>query len=423
MKIKLLLVAILLSIGLSSQTVKKVLFIGNSYTASNNLPQIIKNAALSVGDTLIFAAHTPGGARLLNHSSNSATINKIYSDNWDHVVIQAQSQEPSFGDSLVAADVFPHARILCDTIRANDSCTRPVFYMTWGRENGDALNCPFIPWVCTYEGMDSVLSKNYRYMADTNNALVSPVGAVWRYIRTNYPAVQLYAGDGSHPSQTGSYVAACTFYSILFRKDPTLITYNFSLSSTDAANIRQAAKLVVYDSLLNWNVGKYDPIADFNPNLGVVSQLGATVNFINMSVNGLSYTWNFGDGNSSTQKNPDHLYTSNGTYDVTMIVENCDGIDSITKQVILYISLNDQPDFKELKIFPNPATTYFSINDELNRRVQEVIIYGIRGKMMFSQIVGNDQRADITSLSNGTYLVNLKFESGEFAQKLLVISK
>jgi hypothetical protein len=25
--------------------------------------------------------------------------------------------------------------------------------MTWGRENGDAQNCEFVPWVCTYEGM------------------------------------------------------------------------------------------------------------------------------------------------------------------------------------------------------------------------------------------------------------------------------
>lgn len=216
------------------------------------MPKLVSDVALSVGDVLIFDAHTPGGSRLMNHSSDSVAIAKIYSNNWDHIAIQAQSQEPSWDSAKVANEVFPHAKVLSDTARANDSCTKPIFYMTWGRENGDANNCNFWPWVCTYERMDSVLNKNYRQMAEDNNGLVSPVGAVWNYLRSNYPTLQLFSTDGSHPSARGSYAAAVTFYCMIFKKDPTAISFDFNLPAADASIIRAAAKLVAFDSLVKW---------------------------------------------------------------------------------------------------------------------------------------------------------------------------
>ena len=45
-------------------TTYKALFIGNSYTAFNNLPNLVANLADSSGDSLIYTAHTPGGAQL-----------------------------------------------------------------------------------------------------------------------------------------------------------------------------------------------------------------------------------------------------------------------------------------------------------------------------------------------------------------------
>ena len=42
---------------------------------------------------------------------------------------------------------------LVAAIEENNECTYPVFYMTWGRQNGDDLNCPDFPFMCTYDGM------------------------------------------------------------------------------------------------------------------------------------------------------------------------------------------------------------------------------------------------------------------------------
>ena len=95
-----------------SQLTKDVLFVGNSYTYGNNLPDLIKQIALSFGDTLIHDSSTPGGANFNAHSTNAQTIAKINQQQWDYVVLQAQSQEPSFSPGQVASQTYPYAETL-----------------------------------------------------------------------------------------------------------------------------------------------------------------------------------------------------------------------------------------------------------------------------------------------------------------------
>jgi hypothetical protein len=241
---------------------KHVLFIGNSYTYVNNLPQMVADIASSMGDNLVYDSNTPGGYYLYDHFYNTTSVNKIKQGNWDYVVLQEQSQAPSLPPYQLDA-VFEYAHKLDSIVCASDSCVETVFYMTWGRKNGDATLCSVYtgwPYVCTYQGMDSLLNLRYRMLADTNHAIVSPIGAVWNYIRKNYPSIELYQTDESHPSLAGTYAGACCFYAALFRKDPTLITFNPGLSVADVIAIRNAVKVMTYDSLLKWNIGKYDSI-------------------------------------------------------------------------------------------------------------------------------------------------------------------
>jgi hypothetical protein len=243
---------------------KRALFLGNSYTYANNLPQMIKDAALSTGDTLIFDSSTAGGYTFQNHFNDAGSRAKIVAGNWDYVVLQEQSQLPSFPNNSVNRNVFPYARKLDSLINVHNPCGETVFYMTWGRKTGDASNCAFWPPVCTYAGMDSLISLRYRTMAANNDAILSPVGAVWKYIRQHHPLIELYIPDESHPSVAGTYAAACSFYTTFFRKNPTAISFNTTLTAAEAATIRAATKLVVYDSLLKWHIGEYDLSAHFN---------------------------------------------------------------------------------------------------------------------------------------------------------------
>ncbi len=238
---------------------KNALFIGNSYTFTNDMPQMVADLASSAGDNLTWDMSAPAGYNLYWHTTNSTTLGLIDKGGWDFVVLQEYSQYPSEPQTYVDTYVYPSAKLLDTEINTHNSGAETVFYMTWGRKDGDADRCPTNPSVCTYIGMDDLTRQRYMYMAQANHAIVSPVGAVWRYIRNNYPSIDLYQSDGSHPSVAGSYAAACTFYTAFFRKNPANLTYNSSLSSSDASNIRNAAKMVVYDSLMKWHIGEYDP--------------------------------------------------------------------------------------------------------------------------------------------------------------------
>ena len=303
---------------LKAQQSNKVLFIGNSYTSANNLPQIISDIALSVGDTLIFDSHTPGGYQLIDHSLNIVSQNKIMTGGWDYIVLQGQSQEPitqpsTFGNGI--SDLY-------NQIRQYNPCTVIMPYMTWGRKNGDASNCSAFPIMCTYQSMDTTLRNRYLDKTVQVNGEVSPVSVVWNYIRQNHPSIELYQLDESHPSVAGSYAAACCFYTAIFKKDPTLITYNFGLNATDASIIKNAAKTIVYDNLNLWDYKKL-PIADFS------YTIGSSINEVNFSPQHIgiiqqNYFWDFGDGDTSTSITPTHSYFSDGAYLVELTTTNCD---------------------------------------------------------------------------------------------------
>eukprot|EP01084_Bolivina_argentea_P097700 175632_1 len=236
----------------------RVLFIGNSYIAWNNLPRIIFNIAASVGDCLEFDSNSVGGATLKDHVINPNSLNLIMKGNWDFVVLQEQSQYLSFPLWQVKKDVFPYASQLNELIVKHNQYVRVVYFMTWGRRNGDQLNCAKFPKLCTYDGMDDLIRERYIMMAKYDQAMLTPVGSVWRYIRDNKYDIDLYASDGSHPSPIGSYVAAICFYTILFKKDPTQISWNgkkeWSIKEADAELLKLIVKSVVFDDFLKWNI-------------------------------------------------------------------------------------------------------------------------------------------------------------------------
>lgn len=351
---------------------KRVLFLGNSYTAFNNLPLLLKNIALSTGDTINIDSNTPGGYTLQGHSTNTISQSKLMAGNWDFVVLQEQSQLPSFPDDQVAVEVFPYAKFLDSVINQYSPCAETVFYRTWGRKVGDASNCATWPPVCTYKGMDSLLHLRYMQMAVDNNALVSPVGVVWKYLRAMHPEIELYATDGSHPSVAGSYAAACSFYSVIMRKNPVDITYNFGLTDTVARKIKEAAKLMVYDSLSKWFVGKYDPVASSG-----YSIIDNTVSFYNQSSAADTYFWEFGDGTTSTEFQPEHTYAMSGVYTLSLIASRCGYADTLQTQINVNVLQDNQ-----IVCFPNPVQSNFVVRTNSTLTGKTYCLYNSNGQLL-----------------------------------------
>ncbi len=268
---------------LFGQAEKTVLFIGNSYTYVNNLPDLVNQIAIDKGNQLIYETHTPGGSTLSQHASNSNVQYLLETTEWDYVVLQEQSQYPSFPPAQVSAEVYPYAESLCEDIRETNPCSEPVFFMTWGRENGDSQNCAFYPPICTYEGMQERLTESYTEMAENNESLLAPVGIAWKNIREEHPEIDLYSGDGSHPSMKGSYLAACVFYSILFSDDPTTEYYPDGMNNDEAEIIQEFALNAISETTTDFTL-QVEAIASYEI-------LDDEIQFFNESTNASTITW------------------------------------------------------------------------------------------------------------------------------------
>lgn len=390
---------------------KHVLFVGNSYVYTNDMPQIISDIAHNMGDTLVYQCNCPGGCTFAQHCVNES-MNMICQGGWDAVILQEQSQYPSFPIEQVTAEVFPYAARLVDSIYSNNPCAEPMFYMTWGRKYGDLNNAQFYPPLGTYEGMDSLLCARYTYMAQTNDASLCPVGKVWHYLRDNNPNIELYSSDNSHPSAAGSYAAACSFYVMLFHRDPTDITYA-NINEGKANIIRHAVKTIVFDSIETYQRPK--PQAVFSPSL--INEEDGVYALMNNSVNADEFNWDFGDGTSSTENQPMHVYASGGSFNVSLIASRHCMTDTMTLTIVIptdTLSVSGST-FNPVSIYPNPTNGI--INLGLNaEEVRCIKVYDALGRQVIE--VEHTNSLNLGTLPKGVYCVQASTIKGLFTSKV-----
>ena len=216
----------------------KVLFIGNSYTFVNDLPKWVSALATAAKapPTITVDSATAGGATMKMHWQNAATLAKISSGGWTHVVLQGQSVEPV----AAFADFKQHALLLAGKV--TQAKARPVMFQTWARKKGHAV------YGYSWSGgnpaaMQKGLRDAYAAVAQASNGLVAPVGDAWAAVIAANPAMELFSPDGSHPSERGTYLAACVFYARLTGRSPVGLAAKPAAITPAAAKILQQAAL------------------------------------------------------------------------------------------------------------------------------------------------------------------------------------
>ncbi len=319
---------LLCSAVVNAQDSISVLFIGNSYTYVNDLPIMVRDFAASKGKTITVASKANGGFTFANHASDAATYTAIQTQPWDVVVLQAQSQEPSFPYDQVTTSTLPYAVQLNDSILANNACGNTLFFMTWGREVGD----PQWDSINTFDKMNARLYDAYMRFATETDAMVSPVGAVWKYVRDHYPTIQLYSGDGSHPSLAGSYLAASTFYTALFLESPVGASYTAGLDQTTVDQLQLSVQTVMMDSLDHFYLHSVNEPTQAHFD---VTQTNEQVDVQSTTFNATSWQWSFGDGTVASTQQASHTYTASGTYSIQLIVGSACNSDTLVQTVVV----------------------------------------------------------------------------------------
>ena len=388
-------IIILTALSSFSQLKKKVLFIGNSYTYFNNLPQLVADIALSKSDTVVYDQSTPGGFTFQSHCLSAVTWSKIKLQKWDAVILQAQSQEPSLDPTQVKSQTYPYAKQLIDSIRINNPCTEVLFYMTWGRKNGDVSNCGVYPPVCTYNGMQARLRESYMLFKDSFMTSVSPVGVAWKTYRINYPTIDLYDPDESHPNLWGSYLAASTIYSSLFKKTTVGSAYNPGLPGVDLNSIQSITSQTVLDSTLLWNLGSQLPKANFTYS----NTSPQAFQFTSTASNATSFLWSFG----SLISNPSYTFSTSGTFTVQLKATNGCSSDSIVKTIFV-AGIKELSGLENADIYVAEGKLYYKNKFEKDDIIS---IYSIEGKKLV-EITDFKQPYDLSKLSVGVYNVLIK---------------
>lgn len=312
---------------LFGQDTLRALFIGNSYMGVNNLPSMVSDLSASLGDNLIFDSNTPGGQTFQNHALNPINYQKMAAQEWDYIILQGQSQEPSFPFDQVNSQTLPYAVQLADSAKAIQPCSQVNYFMTWGRQNGD----PQWDSINTFDKMNGRLREAYLRIADSANAAVSPVGVAWKYVRDNYPNINLYQQDGSHPSLEGSYLAACVFYTSMFHKSSVGSPYNPGIDHADALLIQQIASAIVLDSLSTWKLIHKDSTLQANASYSSIP--GASLLSFSATANeAANFTWYFPDGTIETGPIIGFEYNLS-SYQVMLIAEGLCDTDTVLVNV------------------------------------------------------------------------------------------
>jgi hypothetical protein len=231
---------------LTSQNRIDVLFIGNSYTSSNGLPDMFEKMAQSGGYRVQVAMMAPGGWTLTDHSISVETLEKIRGNEWEFVVLQEQSVIPSLVDSR-ERQMYPAVRQLHDEIKAVGADT--VLFMTWGRRDGlpDEGHRDFA-------SMQAALEAGYLKIGNELNLAIAPVGFAWENGLRSASQLDLWVKDGSHPTREGTYLAACVLYGVIFGQSPEGIGYTAGIDHDQGLWFQTLAAESIADYSELWNL-------------------------------------------------------------------------------------------------------------------------------------------------------------------------
>ena len=176
-----------------------VLFVGNSLTYVNDLPEMVRALALASGVTLRVGMVANPDWSLEDHW-NGGDARSTIRGGWDVVVLQqGPSSLPESRELLI-----DYARRFAGEIRAAGAS--PAFYAVWPSRSrlGDFDRA----------------SESYRLAAEDVGGTLLPAGEAWRAAWRADPDLPLYASDGLHPSVAGTYVAALVIYAKLLHRSP-----------------------------------------------------------------------------------------------------------------------------------------------------------------------------------------------------------
>ncbi len=202
---------------------KKILFVGNSHTYFNDMPQMVQELFTCTEEPVFITMLTHGGMTLDWHFHQEQTRFNILYGEYDYIVLQQ------------AAHPFDGYQALSDGVSAIQGLSKGmssqfVLYMTWA-EKAHPENQP-------------EMSEAYLRVSREQGTKLAPVGEIWQQFRKEFPQWELYFRDGAHASPLGSFLAACCIFRAISEKN---LPDTIQLSEGVLAKLDAGARTAILD--------------------------------------------------------------------------------------------------------------------------------------------------------------------------------
>ncbi len=172
--------------------------------------------------------------------------------------------------------------------------------------------------------------------------------------------------------------------------------------------------------MININV-LASPVAGFTYTSSYVSAI-----FTNTSIDpSNTYLWDFGDGTTSTEESPSHIFPTAGPYTVTLTVTNQCGADIYTS-IVSMVGVDELKKEVNLSIFPNPSDGMFTISLTMFTQTEMIVtIENILGEVIYSsEMLSSDgnfsSTVNLSKESTGIYFVHLNLNGEQLSEKIII---
>ena len=170
-----------------------------------------------------------------------------------------------------------------------------------------------------------------------------------------------------------------------------------------------------------------DPSATASANASALSgPVGTTINFNNTGSVGTSYSWDFGDGSSSTNPSDSHTYNIAGTYTVilTSNLGNCPDSDTLIITIGV-VGLEDSELGTQIGVFPNPSSGLVNIAVDFNAATDVTVeVYDYIGKLVEtfqnSDVTSDTYQVNLTDKADGVYMIRVQAGDETLTRRVLI---
>ena len=193
----------------------RILFVGNSSTYYNDMPQMVKGLAQADGVNVTIQALTAANYKLYQFADEKDTygsqlISALKNYKWDYVILQDHRE-------MIITDIAK-TQTAIETLKPliQSSGAKMLLYDTQADYIGRSFTATGYSYYLSHNEIQHYMIKGYYMMGNKYGAQVISSGVNFERCLKQFPDIKLYNADNIHPTPTGSYLAACTIYGTIF---------------------------------------------------------------------------------------------------------------------------------------------------------------------------------------------------------------